>query len=171
MPVTYDKIATNTLSSATAVIDFTSIPSTYTDLVLVGSVGASTTGIPFLTQFNNDTANNYSTLTMYGAQTGSPPGTAISSSGTYSNINSIYVPINSGMPTTVSAAYTMNIQDYASTSIFKTTITEYSYGLSEVNLNSGMWRSTSAINRITITAVGSTFLAGSTFTIYGILAA
>jgi hypothetical protein len=171
MPVTYDKIASTTLGSTSASVDFTSISSTYTDLVVVATLGASTSGISFLTQFNNDTATNYSCIAYYGGQTGSPPGTAIQGSGTYSNINSIYVPINSGLPTTVSAAYTLNIQNYKSTNVFKSVISQYNYGLTEVNMNVGMWRSTSAINRITITTVSSTFLAGSIFTIYGIQAA
>lgn len=171
MPTTYDKVASATLVSANASVDFTSIPSTYTDLVLVASLGGTVSGTVFLTQFNNDTATNYSTVTYYGGQTGSPPGSALQGSGTYSNINSIYIPINSGLPATVSASYTLNIQNYASSNVYKSTMSQYNHGLTEVNMNAGMWRSTSAINRITVTTTSSTFLAGSIFTIYGIQAA
>ena len=68
MPATYDKIATYTLPSATSSYTFTSIPSTYTDLVLVvsarmtGGGGASAIQL----QFNGDTGSNYSITTLNG---------------------------------------------------------------------------------------------------------
>ena len=172
MPVTYDRIASSTLSTASATVDFTSISSTYTDLVLVATLGATTTGVSFITQFNGDTGNNYGCVSFYGGQVGSPaPGTAIKGAGAYPNINSIYIPINSSLPTSVKAAYTLNIQNYSSSNVFKSTYSRYNHGLTEVNANTGTWRSTSPINRITMTTVTSTFLAGSVFTIYGIKAA
>jgi hypothetical protein len=171
MPNTYDKVASNTLSSATGTVDFTGIPSTYTDLVLVATLGGTISGLSFLTQFNGDTGTNYSCITYYGAQTGTPPGTAIQGSGTYTSINSIYIPINSGLPTAVKAAYTLNIQNYASSNVYKHCYSRYNHGLTEVNVNASTWRSASAINRITMTTTSSTFLAGSVFTIYGIKAA
>jgi hypothetical protein len=58
MPTTYDKIATTTLSSA-GVITFTSIPATYTDLVLVLSATA-TSFASVKVRFNSDSATNYS---------------------------------------------------------------------------------------------------------------
>ena len=66
MATTYDKIATTTLSSAAASIDFTSIAGTYTDLrlVIVGkytSAGGNTRIV-----FNSDTSSLYSSTRIAG---------------------------------------------------------------------------------------------------------
>jgi hypothetical protein len=170
MPITYDKIASTTLVSATASIDFTSISSTYTDLVVVASLGGTTSTVGFYSYFNNDNSALYSNLSFYGGQTGTFPGTAIQGSGAYSGLTQFYGGVNSYLPTTVSASYTMNIQSYSNASIFKQMISKYSYK-AEVNILAGVYRSTSAINRVTLITSSSTFLAGSKVAIYGIKAA
>jgi hypothetical protein len=66
----------------------------------------------------------------------------------------------------------MDILDYANTNKFKTTRTLEGYdanGSGNVSLTSGLWQSTSAINSITITAVG-TFNQYSQFALYGVKA-
>ena len=65
MTATYEKIATTTLGSANATITFSSIPATYTDLVLAMAIGTSNQdGIKIM--INNDTATNYSNTRLYG---------------------------------------------------------------------------------------------------------
>ena len=170
MPVTYDKIASTTLSSAAASIDFTSISSTYTDLVVVASLGGTASNVGFYTYFNNDNSALYSNLAFYGSHTGAFPGTAIQGSGSYVDLTKFYGGVNTYLPTTVSAGYTMNIQSYSNTSIFKSMISKYNFK-TEINILAGTYRSTSAINRVTIITSSSTFLAGSKVAIYGIKAA
>jgi hypothetical protein len=83
MPSTYDKIAAYTVPSAQASYTFTSIPSTYTDLVIIIS-GTQSADDTIGLQFNSDTAANYSTHQLYTNGSG-----ASSSSNTSSDFISI----------------------------------------------------------------------------------
>ena len=68
MANTYTLISSNTLTSSAASVTFSSIPATYTDLVLrisARSDRVSTTDRLRLT-FNSDTATNYSNITLVG---------------------------------------------------------------------------------------------------------
>ena len=60
MPATYEPISTTTLGSAVNSVTLSSIPATYTDLVLVwkGSFSASGSGVGV--RFNGDSGANYS---------------------------------------------------------------------------------------------------------------
>jgi hypothetical protein len=67
MASTYEKIQTNTLTSATASISFTSIPGTYTDLVVIASVQGQANGCYMQIWFNGDGAGTaYSSTVLYG---------------------------------------------------------------------------------------------------------
>ena len=58
---TYTPIATQTPGSNTASISFSSIPGTYTDLVLViDNAFTASGGYSYSLSFNDDTASNYS---------------------------------------------------------------------------------------------------------------
>lgn len=164
MAVTYTPIATQTLGSATATVTFSSIPSTYTDLILISTSGLTTATGDTTFTFNTDTATNYSFTALYGT------GSAAASirSATRSNI-SIYES-----PTTVLGATTsiLNVFNYANTTTYKTTLSRGTSAGAITSAVVGLWRSTAAINQIVITNNGSTtFITGSTFTLYGIKAA
>ena len=60
MPNTYEPIATNTLGSAASSVTFSSIPSTYTDLIVVMNYANSTGLADVFFRFNGDTGSNYS---------------------------------------------------------------------------------------------------------------
>jgi hypothetical protein len=64
MSSTYEKIATTTLGTAATQINFTSIGSTYTDLIIIlqGNAGSGLEGLNVQLGSSNtiDTANNYS---------------------------------------------------------------------------------------------------------------
>jgi len=62
---TYTPIATTTLGSSATSYTFTSIPSTYTDLVIVAQIKGDTTTYLNL-RFNGDTGSNYSRTTLSG---------------------------------------------------------------------------------------------------------
>ena len=66
MPATYEPIATTTLGSAVNSFTFSSIPNTYTDLVLVVVVPTAASSGTFGLRFNSDTASNYSHTTLSG---------------------------------------------------------------------------------------------------------
>lgn len=158
---TYVPIATQTASGSVATLTFSSIPNTYTDLVLVSSASSGTTGT-ILAQLNGDTSGTYSYTRLTGNGT-----SALSARGT--SQTSLWLgSINSGnLNTTI-----VNFLNYANTTTYKTCLVRNNdtsvatYGV--VNL----WQSTSAISSITLFTNNSTnFTSSSTFTLYGILAA
>lgn len=163
MALTYDPIASQTLTSAAANVTFSSIPSTYTDLVLVWN-GANTSGSAqdLLIRFNSDTATNYSTYQLYG--NGSTATTARYSNGTF-------ISGNYPLATTLISNGIINVGNYSSTSIYKTTIARAGSASSFVFESVGLWRSTSAINAILLYSSSGNISIGSTFTLYGIKAA
>lgn len=160
---TYSTIATTTLGSNQADYTFTSIPSTYTDLVLVinGQVSSSVTAV---CQFNGSTSD-YSTTEIFG------DGTTASSFRTTLSlaIMGIGAQISSGSQFTS----ILNFQNYSNTTTFKTVIGRTNQTSLGVNAIVGLWRSTSAINSIKLLGYSgaSGFTAGTTFTLYGITAA
>jgi len=165
MATTYEPIATNTLSSAASSIAFSSIPATYTDLRLV-LVGTATAALSERFRFNSDTATNYSYTIMYGD--GSAAG-----SGRGSNVTFIRGTFMNSWSTTIPVMVTLDIFSYAG-STRKTCLLSVSQDLNgsgAAERSAAIWRSTSAINNIEIFASTSTFAAGTTATLYGILKA
>ena len=155
---TYEPIATVTASGSTNIITFTSIPATYTDIVIV--VKADTQG-GYQVRFNSDSAGNYSATRLYGDGT-------TASSDRETNSNNLTTAWGGG-------AYNMyitHILNYSNTTTYKTALTRISenrYVLAMVST----WRSTAAISTISVQNGNSatSFTAGSTFTLYGIAAA
>lgn len=168
MAVTYESIASVTLTSNTQTVSFTSIPSTYTDLVLIPSPYlGSGTGSDLLVRFNNDTGSNYSRVSMYGTGTNASVASSSSSSQLFARYN-YSSPIDS---TASSALYQIHIQSYTSSltkvSIANNQQTNSSYPRAEVLVN--LWNNTSAITRIDIFMDNSAFFGSpSTFSLYGI---
>jgi hypothetical protein len=163
---TYTPIATTTLTSGAASYTFTSVPSTYTDLVLVASIIASsgTPGVYY--QVGNgsiDANSNYSSTVLLG--TGSS-----ATSYRYSGTTAIYGNVTGDTaPTVISMAH---FQNYSNTTTNKTVLCRHSSASDYVMTTAGLWRSTSAINTIKVLAAGSnTFPTGTIFTLYGIQAA
>ena len=154
MPATYEPIATNTLSSTQTTVTFSSIPSTYTDLVYV-IAGTSNTLSTIDVQFNSDTATNYSRTRLSGDGT-----TATSARSTSVSA------IPTGLIDTTQSVTIINIMNYSNTTTYKTIIARGNAAASQVATNVGLWRSTAAISSVTFS--GLTFQIGTTFTLYGI---
>jgi len=162
MPSTYEPIATQTLGSAAASVTFSSIPSTYTDLVIVTSIRGDASQNANI-RFNNDTASNYSDTYLEGNGTSA-------SSGRRTSQTSI---VDGGFYTSTASTFSVgliHINNYANTTTYKTALFR-SNRSDAVQAVVGLWRSTSAINRIDIIAGSGNFEIGSTFSIYGIKAA
>ena len=165
MPNTYTLIASNTVGSGGAAsISFSSIPSTYTDLLVKISTRDNTGSFNDMLLTFNGSASGYTNRLLYGSGTGSgstSSGTtsipiiandgASNTSNTFSN-SEIYVPNYAG-------------SNYKSVSIDavseNNTATAYAY------LIAGLWSNTAAINQITITSA-NTFVQYSTAYLYGI---
>lgn len=169
MPATYEPIATTTLISTTAIPVFTSIPQTYTDLVLISSGQAAITGDDFaVVYFNNDGGSNYTTTQLFTIN-----GSSAASSRTSSTTGIFSTPLNA-LSSGYSGTCALHIMNYSKTTTFKTVISRDNSQRSGLNtgIGIGLWRSTAAINSIYLRTVnGYGWASGSTLTLYGITAA
>jgi len=163
LPSTMTPIATATATGSSTAMTFSSIPQTYTDLVIVCSLTAGNTGDAYF-RFNGDTASNYSDTVMRGngsaASSVRDTGAAGIDIGAVSNIT------DSEVGTVI-----INLMNYNNTTTFKTSLIRFSEGTNWVTAIVGLWRSTAAITTIDITSRSGNWGSGSTFTIYGIKAA
>jgi hypothetical protein len=161
MPSTYEPIATTTLGSATASVTFSSIVSTYTDLVIVVASVATSGANNCRYYYNGDNSSGfYSRTSLTGNGT-----SALSGRGTGSNYNF------AAYATTTQSINIINIFNYASTNVFKTSVIRGGAADDSTLTRVNLWRNTNAITSITVDTDGSTWVAGSVFTLYGIKAA
>jgi len=170
MANTMTLIASSTVGAGGAAsIDFTSIPSTYTDLYLEVSLRTVVAGTwnDNLIKFNNSTAN-FTNKYMYGNGASALPGSnayagsggyfggapgATTTSNTFSS-GAVYVPNYAGS----------NYKSYSSDNGAETNATT-----AYLHIISGLWSDTSAINRITlVTDNGTNYAQYSTAYLYGI---
>jgi hypothetical protein len=165
MPVTYESIATTTLGSAAASVTFSSIPATYTDLVIVINAGASSNEDIGM-RFNSDSGNNYSSTVLAGNG-------STTSSGRISNASNIGLTSNAFMTTSLNQNTIVSVMNYSNTTTNKTALSRANNSANGVDAIVGLWRNTAAINTILLYGrnSGHNFLSGSTFTLYGIKAA
>lgn len=158
----YQPISTQTLTGSQATITFSSIPSTYTDLVLVIEGTTSGSSNNHSVRFNSDSGANYS-VTNYRANTA---GTVTGRRSSSTNIC-----ISESGPLTNRFMITINVFNYANTSTYKTCSTKFDCYAASVEQTVGTWRGTSAINNVAVTAGADSFATGTTATLYGIVAA
>ena len=160
---TYTPIATYTSSGNATSYTFTSIPQTYTDLILVIS-GWSDDATTVAIQVGNgsvDTGSNYSWTYVLGNGSSAVSGRLS---------NSTYV-LGGDIATTPSTDIT-HFQNYSNTSTYKTTISRGAAAALNTYASVSLWRSTAAINTIKAYLASPRYFAnGTTFTLYGIQAA
>jgi hypothetical protein len=157
---TYEAIATQTVTgSSTNSITFSSIPQTYTDLVLVVA-GTSTSTVDSFCRVNGDANSNYSFTRFYG--TGSAAGSDRSSNQTQ---------FKAGDLTTTQSTHLLHFMNYSNTTTNKSMLFNTKPSASALILMSCLWRSTAAINSITLFISSGNFGSGFTFSLYGIKAA
>ena len=162
-------IQRTTLSTSTATVTFSSIPTSYTSLqirYIARSTYASTGDSPLML-LNGNTGNNYATHTM------SANGTAVSASG-IAPYNAMPCPNISAANATASVfgSGIIDIHDYNSTTRNKTIRAFGGWdgnGSGFTQLRSGIFLNTSAITSITLNLqnTGGSFASGSTFALYG----
>jgi len=152
-------------------IDFTSIPSTYTDLVV--KLSARTTRSSIIDygamRFNSDSGSNYVAVYMYGFGTGTP------TSSTNGNATQLEIP-NTLDGDTATANTFCNVEIYIPNYAGSTQKSVSFDGVSENNatnaitlLQAGRWTGTSAISSMTIySANGFNFKQYSTAYLYGV---
>lgn len=165
MPVTYKKIASVTVGAGgAATIDFTSIPSTYTDLILkVSHRGTSNTGVAGLELQYNGSTSSLTFRRLIGDGASASSGTASTgqvalvqggnaTADTFGNLE-VYIPNYAG--STNKSASADNANENNAT-------TEY------LGITAHLWSNTAAITSIKLDPNAGDFVQHSTATLYGI---
>jgi hypothetical protein len=167
MATTYEIIDKATLASTASSVTFSSIPSTYTDLLLKVSArdnnSASANGSYYTIGFNGSTTG-FTAMFLRGtgsavtsssfAQYAGNSVTTAQTASTFSN-DEIYIPNYAGS----------NNKSYSSNAVVETNATG-----AFATLIAGIWSNTAAITSLKIEAAGGGFLfqIGSSFYLYGI---
>ena len=166
MATTYTLISSSTLSASAASVTFSSIPSTYTDLVLKVSARETSAVVNLYLQIQlNSTSTGYSWTYLIGDG-------STASSGNSATTSSLRVYSSNGDSSTANTfsnieVYIPNYQSSVSKPIS-------GFGVSETNATGGRIGANALLSNITsaITSIvlnGNTaFMAGSSFYLYGI---
>ena len=166
---TYTLIQSQTLASSATSFTFSSIPATYTDLVLKWAARSTTVSV----------VDNYIKLVLNGTQAYSATilsGDGSAASSYNDSNNTTYMYMENGMTGTTATANTFTscevyIPSYTASqnkpvSAFNVAETNASSGV-RISATAGLQRSTAAITSITLDA-GATLAIGSSFYLYGI---
>jgi hypothetical protein len=169
MATTYKIISKTILTGTQANIDFTSINSSYTDLVLkmstraTDAVGSDTINIRF-----NGSSTGYSVKRLIGQPSNNDN---TSDSSTTSGYMSIGLSNSATQTADTFGNLEMYVPNYTSSN-FKSVSTDSTPENDATStyrgIYAGLWSNTAAINQITIYTGGTTFAAGSSFYLYGI---
>jgi hypothetical protein len=155
-------LATYTLGSSAATIDFNSIPGTYTDLRLVIVCTANTGSIAPKVRVNSLSSSIYSGINLIG------DGSSASGSSYSSDDKWGVGTLVASTPTLI----TVDIFSYAGSTnkTNLTTVSKDQNGSGAVLRSVNLCQTTAAITSITILeSIGNNYAAGTTATLYGIL--
>jgi hypothetical protein len=159
---TYSLIASYTHSGgSTTTITLSSIPATFTDLVVVSNVLYSANNGDYMSwRINGDSSALYSSTPISGDGTtaSSTRATGDTKVAFYASSTSNYVPVIT------------NFMDYANTATYKTFLNRSSNAASTVEARVGLYRSTAAISSISLFFAVASIAAGTNIKIYGIQA-
>jgi hypothetical protein len=168
MPSTYEPIATVTASGSSSTLNFTSIPSTYTDLRLVANLRSADSRSGYQSAsftYNGSTTSLYSGTIVYGN------GTSASSYRQSASVIEGLVSMN-GLASGLFLPNILDIMNYSNTTTFKTTLVSMGGAGLGAYRQINTYRSTAAISSIKIEEASAlNWVAGSTATLYGIKAA
>jgi hypothetical protein len=160
-------IATATLTT-TGAFSFDNIPQTFTDLKLMASFRTNQgSNQPAFTRFNGDLqTTTHATRTLTGN------GSSASSSNDSGNTGQL---VGMGIGTDYTANTFNNLEIYISNyagstqkSFSMNGVTENNATASRLTITAGLFQSTNAITRVWLDSFGSTLIAGSTVSLYGI---
>lgn len=171
MATTFELINKTILTSSTGSVEFTSIPTTYTDLYLqfsARSSGGSTNDNTYINFNGND--SSYSEIVLYGS--GSSAASGASGSGSGSSKNLLPIPANGATANTFGSGG-IYVPNYLSSNYKSVSLD----GVAENNASSPvymqiqalLWANTAAINALKIALnSANSFMSGSSFYLYGI---
>jgi hypothetical protein len=165
----FESIATATGTGSSGTITFSSIPSSYKSLQ-IRVMALQTNGINDLRiRFNGDTGSNYAWHTLAGYNSSLTAGSGTSQSYMLACVES---GARGALTATNPTVAITDVLDYADTNKNKTIRTlggMENNSIGELDLNSGLWMSTSAVNSITIFMSGAgSFTTTSVISLYGI---
>jgi hypothetical protein len=169
MANTYVLISSNVLGSSATSVTFSSIPSTYTDLVVLWSVRSDSSAVSdtMKLRINSDSAGNYSWVYLLGnGSAGSSSensalnyislgaaDAATATTNTFAN-GELYIP--NYLSSTKKQMSTINVQENNTTS-------------AQIWSLASLWEGTAAITSLQLfPTTGPNFIAGSSFYLYGI---
>jgi hypothetical protein len=162
-------IETKTLSSAAATVEFTSVPQTFTDLVLLMSTrgtGGVSTQLSVTLSFNGTGATGSSNRYLIGNGSSVLGGT-LSHEIVWSN------PASSTTANTFSnsSVYIFNYASARAKSVSADAVLENNETTAGLGLTAMLWNNTAAITSIQLASSGGIIFAiGTTFSLYGITA-
>ena len=165
---TYTLIASNTVGAGgVASVTFSSIPATYTDLVLKVSARSTTTATQdrIAISFNGSSAD-YTLIYL-----GDAAGSAVSYTRAAFGANHVgYMDAANNTANTFGnlEIYIPNYRSANYKSISVDAVMENNSATNYNGMTAGLWSQTAAINSLTLTAVAPNFTQYSTFTLYGI---
>jgi len=167
MANTYTAIATVTVGSGGAAnIEFTSIPATYTDLLVKVSARSTSANTfeNYILTFNGSSQTGMSGRHLYG--TGSAAGSGSYSSGDGSIFS---VPANVTASTFGNAEiYIPNYTSSNNKSVSTDNVSENNATAGQQNLQASLWANSAAITSIRFALSGGNYAEYSTATLYGI---
>jgi hypothetical protein len=162
----------NVTSAANLAYTFSSIPQTYTDLMLIANIqndGTSADG-SFM-RFNNDTGGSYIGNTFRYTQT-------IGTNGSYipqgSYISEVAGAVGTATYANFSHGVHMYIPNYTSTSTAKSANSKHGASINvnnnqnTINICGFQWTGTAAITSISLSGYGTYPTSNTTYTLYGI---
>lgn len=172
-------IQTQTLGSTQASVTFSSIPATFTDLYLVFSGrGSGNVGNTTLLYRLNDSQTGYSGRSLLGTGSSASSGTlsildAPVAGGNWGRAS--FVGVNAGTDTTsntfsVSSFYLPNYRSSVAKSLSFESVTENNGTTAYQDIVALSWTGTDAVTSFSLAAYQSSFVSGSSFSLYGITA-
>lgn len=161
--ITYESIASTTLTSNAASVTFSSIPATFTDLIITANFGMQSSNGELWIRFNSDTSSNYSWVEGF-ANSG---GSSVERAPNQSYARWIYGNLSGNRHNTGIA----HVQNYANTGCFKYMVQRFDSLGRGLGFRISSWRSTSAISTILVYGSNQDIATGSIISLYGIKAA
>jgi len=149
---TYIALANVTLTGNDTDVQFSSIPATYRDLVIIVNGQTDSDSRAFYVRFNG-AGQDVNTSMVYTANA------------TSSTDAGLFFITDTSLGTHI-----INVMDYSATDKHKTVLMRGNRpGVSFVGMYAGRWASTDAINQINLSRSGYNWTSGTTFALYGIV--
>lgn len=158
---TYDLIASSTLGANTTSVTFSSLSSSYRDIVIVFNGGRTNYSGIYNIRFNGDSGSNYSRVAMSGNGSQTISGATSTAnrldfSWGYATVNPSYLAIT-------------QIFDYSATDKHKTALSRNNDAGTGVDAYAGRWANTAAITSIEVFTNNTDGYTSGTIYLYGIV--